>query len=149
MFCKIKYIVFKIKILTFSFVPPGFHEIEVITDFKEKAELFNSFFVNQCSLIISTSLLPTNCENLTDKSLSNITFTDNDIGKIIKALDLNKAHGHDMISITMLKLYGGSIYKPLQLVFNACVDQGTFALCWKKANVVPIHKKLKTVNKEI
>ena len=149
MFCKIKYIVFKIKILTFSFVPPGFHEIEVITDFKEKAELFNSFFVNQCSLIISTSLLPTNCQNLTDKSLSNINFTDNDIGKIIKALDPNKAHGHDMISITMLKLYGGSIYKPLQLVFNACVDQGTFALCWKKANVVPIHKKLKTVNKEI
>ena len=31
------------------------------------------------------------------KSLSNITFTNNDIGKTIKGLDPNKAHGHDMI----------------------------------------------------
>ena len=118
MFCKIKYIVFKIKILTASFVRPGFHEIKFITDFREKAELFNSFFANQCSLIISPSFLPTNCENLTDKSLSNITFTDNDIGKIIKTLDPNKAHGHNVISIRILKLYCGSIYKPLRLIFR-------------------------------
>ena len=39
---------------------------------------------NQCSLIKNTSMFPSNFENLTSKSLSNITFTDNDIGKIIK-----------------------------------------------------------------
>ena len=101
-----------------------------------------NFFANQCSLIKKTSVLPTNCESLIDKSLSNITFTDNDIGKIIKDLDLNKAHGHDIISIPMLELCRGSVYKPLQLIFIACLDQGTFPLCWKKANVVPIYKKL-------
>ena len=86
-------------------------------------------------------MLLTNCESLTDKSLSNIFFTDNDIGKIIKGLDPNKAHSRDMISICMLKLCGESTYKPLRLIFRACLDQVTFPLCWKKANIVPIQKK--------
>ena len=33
------------------FIPPFFHENRFITDFKEKAELFNSFFSSQCSLL--------------------------------------------------------------------------------------------------
>ena len=32
-------------------IPPLFHENRFLTDFKEKAELFNSFFAKQCSLI--------------------------------------------------------------------------------------------------
>ena len=32
-------------------IPPLFHENKFVTDFKEKAELFNSFFAKQCSLI--------------------------------------------------------------------------------------------------
>ena len=34
-----------------SLIPPLFHENRFITDFKEKAELFNSFFSSQCSLL--------------------------------------------------------------------------------------------------
>ena len=85
-------------------------------------ELFNSFFVNKCSLIKNTSELPTNCESLTEKSLSNF-FADNDIGKIIKGLDFNEAHNHDMTSIFMLKLCAASIYKPLRLTFRTSLDQ--------------------------
>ena len=73
-------------------------------------------------MITNTNVLPTNCESLTDKSLSNISFTDNDIGKIIKCLDPNKAHGHDMMSMRMLKICGDSIYKPLRLIFRASLD---------------------------
>ena len=64
-----------------SCIPPIFHDNKFITDFKEKAELFNFFFANHCSLITNTSDRLTNCESLTDKSLSNISFTDSDIGK--------------------------------------------------------------------
>ena len=85
-------------------IPPIFQENKFITDFREKAELLNSLFTNQCSLIKNICVLPTSCENLTDKSFSNITITENDIGKIIKGLNHNKAHGHDMINICMLKL---------------------------------------------
>ena len=89
-------------------IPPIFRENKFISDFREKAELFHSLFVNQCLLIKNASVLPTNCKNITDRSLSNITFTDNDIEKIMKGLDPNKGH----IKIRMPKLCGGSIYKP-------------------------------------
>ena len=36
-------------------IPPLFENNEYITDFKKKAELFNSFFANQCSLINNNS----------------------------------------------------------------------------------------------
>ena len=48
-------------------IPPLFHENKFITDFKEKAELFNHFFVNQCSLLSNNSVLPTNLPQLTSK----------------------------------------------------------------------------------
>ena len=38
------------------------------------------------------------------KKKKNITFTDNDIAKIIKGLDPNKALSHDLTSIGMLTL---------------------------------------------
>ena len=57
------------------------------------------------------------------------------------ALDPNKAHGHDMISIRMLKICGYSIYKPLQLIFRSCIENEKFPSEWKKANVVLVHKK--------
>ena len=56
-------------------------------------------------------------------------------------LDPNKAHGHDKISIRMIKICGKSICKPLQLIFNQCIDTGYFPLEWKKANIVPINNK--------
>ena len=90
----------------------------------------------------NTNELPTNYENLTDKSLSNITFTDNDVGEKSKGLEPNKPHVHDMISIWMLKICEGSFYKPLRLIFRDYLDQGIFPLFWKKANVASIHKKM-------
>ena len=46
-----------------------------------------------------------------------------------------------MISIRLLKLCGKSICKPLDLIFQSCIKQGKFPTEWKKANVVPVHKK--------
>ena len=99
-------------------IPPLFHENHIITDFKEKAKLFNSLFSKQCSLITNQSKLPTNPSYLTDKLLSTITFSDEDIGKIIQSLDPNKAHGHNNLSIHMLKLCCDAICKPLETIFN-------------------------------
>ena len=62
------------------------------------------------------------------------------VSNIIKKLDPNKAHGHDKISIRMLKLCGDSINSPLATIFKNCSNERTFPNDWKKANVVPIHK---------
>ena len=109
------------------------------------------FFAEQCSILDNSSELPSNFFKKTDKSISAISFTCDDIATLIKNLDPNKAHGHDMISIRMLKLCGKSICKPLDLIFQSCIKQGKFSTEWKKANVVRVHKKwdkqiLKTID---
>ena len=122
-------------------IPPLFHNNKVVTDFKEKAELFNSFFAKQCSLIKNASKLTPRLHVLTDKLLSTVKFVNTDILKIIQNLNPNKAHGHDKISIRMLKICGNSLRRPLELIFNDCLVNGIFPSVWKKRNIVPVHKK--------
>ena len=70
-----------------------------------------------------------------------VRFPESDILKVIGKLDPSKAHGHDKISIRMLKLSDKTICKPLHMIFTSCLETGVFPIHWKKANVVPIHKK--------
>ena len=122
-------------------IPPLLHENKFIIDFRRKAEIFNAFFAKQCSLINTSSVLPTTLIMKTRESLSTICFTSDDILKTIRNLDPNKAHGHDMISIRMVKLCDASLYKPLELIFKSCLESGKFPLEWKKTNLVPAYKK--------
>ena len=46
-----------------------------------------------------------------------------------------------MISIRMLKLCGDTVLPPLELIFEPCLESGTFPSEWNKANAVPVHKK--------
>ena len=39
-------------------IPPLFHYGKVISDFKEKANLLNSFFASQCTRVTNSSVLP-------------------------------------------------------------------------------------------
>ena len=98
-------------------------------------------FAKQCSIIDNGSEIPSFLHPKTHKSSSNITFTEKHIEKVIQSLDSNKAHGHDMISIRMLKICGKSIIKPLLIIYKKCLEKGCFSSEWKKANVVPVHKK--------
>ena len=123
-------------------IPPLFYENRFVPDFKKKAKLFNSFFAKQWTVINDGSSLPSELLLKTDKFLSNITFSSDDILKIIQNLDSEKAHGFDRISIRMLKICGPSICKPLEFIFKSCLESGIFPLEWKKANVVPVHKKM-------
>ena len=98
-------------------------------------------FAKQCSIIDNSSGLSSNFLKKTDKSISAITFTCDDIATLVKNLYPNKAHGHDMISIRMLKLCGQSICTPPDLIFQSCIKQRKFPTEWKKANIVSVHKK--------
>ena len=60
---------------------------------------------------------------------------------IIGNLNVNKAHGHDDISIRMIKMCDESLVRPLSIIFRNSLN---FCICpstWKKANVTPVHKK--------
>ena len=78
----------------------------------------------------------------THGSLSTIHFPTDDILKIIRNLDSNKAHEHDMISIQMINICDTSICRPLKLIFQCCLEKGKLPNEWKQANEVPVHKKV-------
>ena len=61
-----------------------YHKNEFVTDFKKNAELFNSFFADQCSLISNSSELPSELKYLTQNRLSSINFSTDVIAKIIQ-----------------------------------------------------------------
>ena len=50
--------------------------------------------------------------------LTSIKFDNNDILKIIRSLDVNKAHGHDGMSVRMIKMCDESLVQPLSLIFR-------------------------------
>ena len=90
------------------------------------------------ALIRNNSILPSELKLHTEHTLTSCGFSESDILQIINNQDSNKAYGHDMISIRMLKLCGEAICRPLNLIFKTCLNTGKFP---SKGNVVPIHKK--------
>ena len=100
-------------------IPPLFHQNKYVTDLKRKTELFNCFFAKQCCIINNSSELPSNIWQKTDKSISTVTFTGDDIAILVQNLDLNKVNGYDMLSICMF-------CKPLDLIFQSCIKHGEF-----------------------
>ena len=72
-------------------------------------------------------------EYLTQSRLSSITFSTDGIAKIIQ--------NHDQIGIRMLKLFRASISNPLEIIFNQCLERGTFPNDWKKSIVVLVFKE--------
>ena len=112
----------------------------MISNFSKKAELFNKFLASQCTALSNTSTLPP-LTIRTDKRLSSLNINEDAILSIIKSLNSNKSHGWGKLSIRMIKMCNKALVYPLKLIFKASIQEGVFLDCWKKANVVPIHKK--------
>ena len=82
-----------------SLIPP----LLINDRFKTKANLFNKFFAKQCTLLKNDSVIPTSQRFLARSRLHPFKFSLDEIPKIIRSPDVNKAHGHDDISVAMTK----------------------------------------------
>ena len=60
---------------------------------------------------------------------------------MIISLNPNKAHGHGNISRRMLKIYGDTICKPLDLIFKQALTIEVFPSEWKKRQYCPLLQK--------
>ena len=121
-------------------IPPLLENGIFVTDFSEKAQLFNDYFARQCSTIDTGSVIPT----LTPKTttvIADINISDEGILSIIRSLNPSKAHGCDEISARMIRLSDTALICPLKLIFTNCIRTGVFPDIWKLANIVPIHKR--------
>ena len=107
---------------------------------EEKCNIFNQYFKKQCETIETSSTLPafTKKNNL---SLRQIVLSEQSLLKHIRKLNINKAHGHDEISVRMIKIGDKFIVKPLLIIYKNCISKGHYPQKWKMANVIPIHKK--------
>ena len=126
--------------LKIPMLPPLLVNDTFETNFLSKANIFNEHFSNQCSILNNNSTLP-QFSFLTNSRIDNIIIDHDNILKIIKDLNLAKAHGHDGISIRMIKMCEKSIIAPLMIIFNKALLSNTFPDTWKRGNIVPVHKK--------
>ena len=62
----------------------------------------------------------------TENRLSTISFKDEDVVKIIKSLNVKKAHGHEDIVIRIQQIFCPEVVKPLSLIFETCIQRGLF-----------------------
>ena len=72
-------------------IPPLLVNDKIISNFYEKANLFNRFFASQCTPLENNSSLPPLCLK-TEKSLSSLKIRETDIFVITKKLHSNKLH---------------------------------------------------------
>ena len=108
---------------------------------KDKAEIFNKFFLSHTTVTADGSDLPFESEQGTSCSLCEISVSVEDVLDQVKAISTNKATGPDNLSAKLLKEAGASIAPVLARLFNMSLRSNIMPKCWKRANVIPIHKK--------
>ena len=74
-------------------IPPLLINNELISDFKMKANQFNSFLASHCTPLNNNSKVSGSQTYITDSELFSLQFEDKDIIITIRSLDINKAHG--------------------------------------------------------
>ena len=122
-------------------IPPLLVNDKFVTDMKTKADIFNKFFAEQCTPLKNDSKLPNSQIFLTQSRLSSLDFNEDEALKIIRSLNIHKAHGHDDISIRMIKICDKSLLKPLTILFQNSINSFCYPIIWKRSNIIPVHKK--------
>ena len=97
-------------------IPPIESENAYITCFKEKAELFNTFFSKQCTPLDANNDLPS-IPFKTRSKLLNFQIDQGKLLKILNSLNSSKASGPDDISIRMLQLCPNTLSLILKCLF--------------------------------
>ena len=105
------------------------------------ANIFNDFFAVQCTSLTNSSVLPSTISFKTHSRLNSISFEKEDVLKIMRNLNVNKAHGHDNISIRMLKICDSEVVEPLSLTYKNCIDSGISPDTWKRSHSIPTYEK--------
>ena len=131
--------------------PPSkiIEEGNIYTKPSDLARIMNSFFINKVRNLRQN--LPENAGDplrLVQKLMENRTcffklnsVHPDDVLKILSKLKNSSSCGIDDIGSCVLKLIKTEITPVLTHIINLSISQQTFPLLWKKAKVIPLHKK--------
>ena len=76
---------------------------KLVTYIKPKTNIFDKFFAEQSTLLKNDSALSTSQQVLAQLSLRSVNFSCKKVSKIMRTLDVNKAHGNDYIYTRIIK----------------------------------------------
>ena len=107
----------------------------------DKANAFTKFFSSQHTLIEPVGHKLPLLHMYTNKRLTDVSTTPDEVRGLLGALELGKAHSMDGVSVCLLKETTNSINVPLCALTNESFTCGKVPFTWKKANVSPVHKK--------
>ena len=96
---------------------------KLVIDIQTKANIFNKFFAEECAPLKNNRVLPKSQTFLTPSRLCYLDFNKHDILKIMRALNINKAHGHDDIFNRMIEIKTKSLLKPLTFLFEYSIKK--------------------------
>ena len=112
-----------------------------VTDIKTKVCIFNKFFAEQYTPLKNESIVPVNKIFLTQVRLSSLDLNEDEIRKIIRALNIYKAQAFDDISIRMIKTCDKSLTKPLIILFKNSTKSFYHQNIWNRPKIIPLNKK--------
>ena len=121
-------------------IPPLIVNNNLISDEREKANVLNDFFVSHSTIDRNLEWDPGEPPPL-ETHIDSIHLTPHEIYKILSNLDSNKATGPDKIGYKLLREAAPSISNILCRLFNESLELSMFPDSWKRANVIPLHKK--------
>ena len=111
----------------------------VVTDPKEKADVFNHFFGGV--FISDNGVCPEVEDRIRGDGLGPISFTPNLVRQVLKKLKPSISTGWDDIPNVFLSKCANNLAYPLCHIFNIYFLDGYLPDSWKYAIVTPIHKK--------
>ena len=122
-------------------IPPLLVDDKFVNDTKTKPDIFYNLFAEQCTPLKNDSKLPSNQIYLTQSKLVSLDFNEDEVLKIIRSLNMHKAHGYDDISIRIIKICDKSLLKPLIILSKNSTKSSHYPDIWKRSNIIPVHKK--------
>ena len=111
---------------------------QLTDDPKEMADIFVDSFA---SVFITTSLASPVSHQMFDGSLSEVSFSVDDVYNLLTQLDGNSSCGPDGIHPLLLKECAGQLAYPLHVIFSRSLREGILPAPWKFSLVTPIFKK--------
>ena len=104
---------------------------------KEKAEIFNDFFVSQTCLPTAVATVP-NLPRMSHRTISNVVVSEQEVANLLDHVNVTKACGPDGINDRMIQCCKYGLCKPFTRLLNTSLSLGQFSECWKLANVMPL-----------
>ena len=112
----------------------------VITENLNKADAFNQFFSSVFTKENSANI-PLMSDKLVNQPVVDISFTYDDVLKLLLNLKSDKSPGPDSIHPRVLKECAYVLAYPLFILYRKSMDEGNIPSDWKSGHITPVHKK--------